>query len=127
MCFIYIADKRKFVVIKMTNERALQWFRFKFDKAKNYYDEHWGATERREHKEYVEAMNCAIIALTENEELKSMLKQAIKDFEKINSILDVAGESYEPFNCNEYCGRCPLNSDNCRWKFEKQALKLIGE
>lgn len=62
----------------------------------------------------------------ENKELKEMLKQAIKDFEKINSILDAAGESYEPFNCNEYCERCPLNSDNCRWKFEKQALKLIG-
>lgn len=55
----------------MTNEQALQWFRFKFDRAKDYYDEHWDATERREHKEYVEAMKCAIKALTDNSELKA--------------------------------------------------------
>lgn len=66
----------------MTNEQALQWFRFKFDRAKNYYDEHWDATERREHREYVEAMNCAIKALTENEELKAMLKTDADDIEK---------------------------------------------
>lgn len=60
-------------------EKLKQYWRFKFDNAKNYYDEHWEATERREHREYVEALNDTLKALDEIEDLKKYLKLAVDD------------------------------------------------
>lgn len=66
-------------MIKLTIEKLKQYWRFKFDKAKNYYDKHWEAAERREHREYVEALNDTLKALDEIEDLKKYLKLAVDD------------------------------------------------
>ena len=47
----------------MTNERALKYWRIKYNLAKDYWDEHWEAEERHSHQRYVEALEVAIAAL----------------------------------------------------------------
>jgi len=39
----------------------------KMDGGKDYYDEHWEGEERRAHREWVEAIKCALDALKEQE------------------------------------------------------------
>lgn len=47
----------------MKLKNALEFWKFKYNQAKDYVDYHWEASERREHEEYVEAMKSAIKAL----------------------------------------------------------------
>lgn len=47
----------------MTITNALKYWKFKYNQAKDYVDEHWEASERREHREYVEALKVTIETL----------------------------------------------------------------
>lgn len=47
----------------MTREEAIKFWKFRYENAKDYTDPHWEAQERREHREYVEALRMAIEAL----------------------------------------------------------------
>ena len=47
----------------MTNKQAYDYWRYRYEAAKDYRDEHWEADERHVHQEYVEAMEKAISAL----------------------------------------------------------------
>lgn len=47
----------------MTKEEALMFWKFRYEQAKDFIDEHWEAQERREHREYVDALYMAIEAL----------------------------------------------------------------
>lgn len=47
----------------MTIKEALEYWKFKYNRAKNFTDEHWEASERREHEEYVEALKIAVETL----------------------------------------------------------------
>lgn len=47
----------------MTPNEALEYWKFKHERANNYTDDHWEADERHEHEEYVEAMQIAVEAI----------------------------------------------------------------
>lgn len=47
----------------MTNEEALNRFKWKYSLTKDYNDPHWEGGERREHSEWVEQLEIAIKAL----------------------------------------------------------------
>lgn len=47
----------------MTLEEALEYWKFKYERAKNYTDDHWKADERHEYEEYVEALRIAVKAI----------------------------------------------------------------
>lgn len=51
----------------MTREEAIKFWKFRYENAKDYTDPHWEAQERREHREYVEALRMAIEALQREE------------------------------------------------------------
>lgn len=48
----------------MTREEAKRFWLIRYENAKDYSDPHWEAQERREHREYVEALRMAIEALS---------------------------------------------------------------
>lgn len=105
----------------MTNEQALEWFKSRYDKAKDYFDEHWEAEERRQHEEYVEALDCAIKALTENAELKSMLETVANDIE-------IAADNMKQ-DCNAKCAGCLFyndGKDECAYAHMNAIKNLIG-
>ncbi len=72
----------------MTNKQAYDYWRHRYEAAKDYHDEHWDAEERHAHQEYVEAMEKAIYALETvyalknigltDEEITSAVKMAFK-------------------------------------------------
>ena len=47
----------------MTREEAKRFWLIRYENAKDFSDLHWEAQERREHREYVEALRMAIEAL----------------------------------------------------------------
>lgn len=47
----------------MTREEAIKFWKFRYESARVFSDPHWEAQERREHREYVEALRMAIEAL----------------------------------------------------------------
>lgn len=47
----------------MTASKALEFWKFRYDRTKNYVDEHWETSELKEHNEYVAALKTAIEAL----------------------------------------------------------------
>lgn len=47
----------------MTREEAKRFWLIRYENAKDFSDPHWEAQERREHREYVEALRMAIEAL----------------------------------------------------------------
>ena len=47
----------------MTIEEAREYWSRSLERAKNYSDEHWDAEERHAHKDYIDAMTYAFIAL----------------------------------------------------------------
>ena len=51
----------------MTKQEAIKYWQFRYDTSKDYYDEHWEGEERRAHREWVEAIKCALDALKEQE------------------------------------------------------------
>ena len=50
----------------MTREEAKRFWQTRYENAKDFSDPHWEAQERREHREYVEALRVAIEALQTN-------------------------------------------------------------
>ena len=48
----------------MTREETRIYWTDRYDAAKDWNDPHWEASERKEHKRYVEALKIAIEALT---------------------------------------------------------------
>ena len=51
----------------MTREEALRYWEWHLERAEEWNDPHWEASERKAHKEYVDAMNMAIEALKAQE------------------------------------------------------------
>ena len=49
----------------VTNEEALRYWEGHLERAEEWSDPHWEASERKVHKEYVDAMKMAIEALSE--------------------------------------------------------------
>ena len=47
----------------MSPRQALGYWIFRYDRAKDFTDIHWEADERREHEEYVEALQKAVEAI----------------------------------------------------------------
>lgn len=47
----------------MTRKEAIKFWKFRYQNARVFSDPHWEAQERREHREYVEALRMAIEAL----------------------------------------------------------------
>lgn len=47
----------------MTRKEAVKFWKFRYENARVFDDPHWEAQERREHREYVEALRMAIEAL----------------------------------------------------------------
>lgn len=52
----------------MQIKEAIEYWKYKYERAKDYYDEHWEASERKEHEDYVDALALAIEALVKQEE-----------------------------------------------------------
>lgn len=47
----------------MTREEALKYWEWHLERAEEWSDPHWEASERKAHREYVDAMRFAIEAL----------------------------------------------------------------
>ena len=47
----------------MSKEEALRYWEWIYENIKDYFDPHWEGSERREHREYVQAVEWAIKAL----------------------------------------------------------------
>lgn len=97
----------------MTLKEALEYWKFKHERAKNYTDDHWEADERHEHKEYVEAMQIAVEAIEKQIPMKvtheatiyklhtcPRCKNVVDKFEKIGSTIFRITADY----CN-FCGQ----------------------
>lgn len=76
----------------MTNKQAYDYWKRKYESARDYRDEHWDAEERHTHQEYVEALLLAICALgvwcTPVEKIKFIgdtVMMPIADFNKLNA------------------------------------------
>lgn len=81
----------------MTIEQALEYWKFKYDRTKDFTDIHWEADERHVHEEYVEALKVAIEALEKQIPKKSIVT-------KHQYILKSSGEikGYKLTHC-PYC------------------------
>lgn len=92
----------------MTREEAIKFWKFRYENAKDYTDPHWEAQERREHREYVEALRMAIEALSKpNYESDTEVRLAVTDRNKDKVVLwDAFGEvEYYPQG-DMYCPNC---------------------
>ena len=49
----------------MTNEEAKRYWTARYEAARNWDDPHWEASERKDHRRYVDALKAAIEALSE--------------------------------------------------------------
>lgn len=47
----------------MSKEEALRYWEWTYKNIKDYFDPHWEGSERREHREHVQAVEWAIKAL----------------------------------------------------------------
>ena len=90
----------------MTNEEALNRFKWKYSLTKDYNDPHWEGGERREHSEWVEQLEIAI---------KALEKQIPK---KVNvTKYDIGGNDCfcscgnKLSNGSEYCDMCGCKLD----------------
>ena len=65
----------------MTRKEALKFWEWRYENAKDYYDDHWEADERRSHREYVQALEWAVKALADRktEPTISKMEQVDKD------------------------------------------------
>lgn len=52
----------------MTREEAKRFWQIRYENAKDFSDPNWEAQERREHREYVEALRMAVEALSTDAE-----------------------------------------------------------
>lgn len=90
----------------MTNEEALNRFKWKYSLTKDYNDPHWEGDERREHSEWVEQLEIAI---------KALEKQIPKKVEVTK--YDIGGNDYfchcgnKLRNGAEYCDMCGCKLD----------------
>lgn len=92
----------------MKREEAINFWKFRYENAKDYTDPHWEAQERREHREYVEALRMAIEALSKpNYESDTEVRLAVTDRNKDKVVLwDAFGEvEYYPHG-DMYCPNC---------------------
>lgn len=48
----------------MTNEEAKRYWTARYEAARNWDDPHWEASERKDHRRYVDALKAAIEALS---------------------------------------------------------------
>ena len=93
----------------MKREEALKFWKFRYENAKDFSDPHWEAQERREHREYVEALRMAIEALSKpNYESDTEVRLAVTNRNKDKVVLcDAFGEvEYYP-NGEINCVNCP--------------------
>lgn len=49
----------------MTKEEAKEYWTVRYEAARNWDDPHWEASERKDHRRYVDALKAAIEALSE--------------------------------------------------------------
>jgi hypothetical protein len=61
----------------MTCKDAIEFWKFKYDMAKDYKDEHWEAEERRAHYDYVNAMQMAVEALERESKTGRWIKYGV--------------------------------------------------
>lgn len=106
----------------MTIDEAKKYWKYKYNRAKDYSDTHWEADERHEHQEYVEALQIAVKALEETAELKRLLSLAVVDMATISGDKCLC-------NIDMHCDICPLviTGRMCKWKHADAALKLLGD
>ena len=76
----------------MTREEAFKFWKFRYENAKDFSDTHWEAQERREHREYVEALRMAIEALS----------KPIVDITQRDLCADIS------------CADCPFMKETCK-------------
>lgn len=77
----------------MTKEEAIKFWEFRYENAKDYTDQHWEAQERREHREYVEALRMAIEALSEPSGDLISRAEAIERFCEFGTSLEQQGKT----------------------------------
>ena len=66
----------------MTVEEAREYWSRRLERAESYSDEHWDAEERHAHKDYVDAMMCAITALAIMREREGSQSQNTDAYER---------------------------------------------
>lgn len=81
----------------MQIKEALEFWKSRYNRTKDYNDIHWESSERREHEEYVEALKTAIEAL----EKQTPMKPTISHHKYIDASSNKKGE-YTLTHC-PYC------------------------
>ena len=109
----------------MIEEVREYWCR-RLERAENYSDEHWDADERHEHSDYIDAMKCAITALTvciehknpksNADRIRQMTDEELAVF--INGITGACSDG----ECS-HCVMCNYNVDVCSEVSILQRLK----
>lgn len=98
----------------MTYEEAKKYWEYSYDVSKDFYDDHWEASERNEHREYVEAQRLAVEAL-EKVEAEPVRHGHWIDSEsrgeKIKRCSCCGGTSYSYYYTTKYCGDCGAKMD----------------
>lgn len=88
----------------MQIKEALEFWKSRYNRTKDYNDIHWEASERREHEEYVEALKSAIEAL--EKQIPTQIKTHGERDREVNSI------SYTCPVCKSHVDKCNYCS-NC--------------
>ena len=101
----------------MTREEAKRFWLIRYENAKDFSDPHWGAQERREHREYVEALRMAIEALNppivQNMHKGKWIKKQVfnPELDKYVPLIECSVCGYEPYyggsgSKYNYCPNC---------------------
>lgn len=88
----------------MQIKEALEFWKFKYNSSKDYNDIHWEASERREHKEYVEALKTAIETLEKQIPTQAVI-HGVRDRE-VNSISYTCPICKTHISRSKYCPNC---------------------
>ncbi len=89
----------------MTTEKAIEYWKARYENTKYFDDVHCDASELREHKEYVEALKETITEL-EKQVPKKVLNLMLNADGKTTKVFKGICPCCQCIVTNEYCSRC---------------------
>lgn len=102
----------------MIEEVREYWCR-RLERAENYSDEHWDADERHEHADYIDAMKCAITALTVCIEHKNPKSNA----DRIRQMTDEELAELMTYVDTNICDFCASRHSNTYYDCEEESCE----
>lgn len=88
----------------MTKEEAKEYWTVRYEAARNWDDQHWEASERKEHRQYVDALRTAIEALSDPKWNESVKAEICDDICRYPHQFN----EDEQAELDAICAKCPL-------------------